>query len=441
MPENDNEAENPERKRDVVGRFLYVCRMRLFVANNAPPCLQLPIALVPSENLTKGELALKHAAGLGHQDSVVPETDPVLDGPLRPVEVGWHPVGGLAGKWFAEQTGLGKMITEKIHKYPDPTQHWAVLVGDFAHQLWMDENFDVIYTNEKIKREEWRTFQVGETRFNDDATRRAGESVIQSIRDRQPGYNLITNNCQTYALQLLDAIKVGVRKEFGTTLAVYERLTGSGKVLDLFDKQEAMDGADGPRPPEENTVSVAQQVMNDNTTQLDAHEQMNRDVTEDEPKEEKEEKEGKFDSMFSRFKNTTLEEVNKRMGKKEHKDQDKNGDREERQSDEESKSQERLEDRQEPRDGDNLIDRKDSKGPEVREVPGVSDEPKEREAQKDNKFGGILSRFSNSKKSDTQEVLEKDVGRKEPNDQEKHRDKGERKEKKLKNAFSRFSRK
>lgn len=38
-----------------------------------------------------------------------------------------------------------------------------------------DENFDVIYTNEKIKREEWRTFQVGETRFNDDATRRAGE--------------------------------------------------------------------------------------------------------------------------------------------------------------------------------------------------------------------------------------------------------------------------
>lgn len=158
MPENDNEAENPERKRDVVGRFLYVCRMRLFVANNAPPCLRLPIALVPSprvaylvkvrnsslliivcrsENLTKGELALKHAAGLGHQDSVVPETDPVLDGPLRPVEVGWHPVGGLAGKWFAEQTGLGKMITEKIHKYPDPTQHWAVLVGDFAHQLWM----------------------------------------------------------------------------------------------------------------------------------------------------------------------------------------------------------------------------------------------------------------------------------------------------------------
>lgn len=87
--------------------------------------------------MNKGELAFKHALGLGRVPNAVPETDPILDGPARPVEVGWHPVGGLAGKWFNEQTGLGKMITDKINKYPDPTQHWAVLVGDYAHQLWM----------------------------------------------------------------------------------------------------------------------------------------------------------------------------------------------------------------------------------------------------------------------------------------------------------------
>jgi hypothetical protein len=143
--------------------------------------------------LNKGEIALKHAVGLGGQPNAVPVTKPVVDGPLRPVEVGWHPVGGFAGKWFAEETGLGKMITEKINKYPDPTQHWAVLVGDYAHQLWMvsgmaiyftgswylirgkDENFDVIYTNAKVDREEWRTFPVGQTRFNDDALRRTGK--------------------------------------------------------------------------------------------------------------------------------------------------------------------------------------------------------------------------------------------------------------------------
>lgn len=104
-----------------------------------------------------------------------------------------------------------------------------------------------------------------------------GESVIQSIRERQPAYNLITNNCQTYALQLLDAIKVGEKKEFGTTLAVYERLKGPGKVKDLFVEIEGP----GARPEDgdslqEGTVSFANQVMHENTTQLDAKEEMER---------------------------------------------------------------------------------------------------------------------------------------------------------------------
>lgn len=274
MSESDKEKEskeeeNGERKRDKVNRFL-------------------------QKNLDKGELALKRAAGLGHTPNVVPVTEPVLDAPPRAVEVGWHPVGGLAGKWFAEETGLGKMITERINRYPDPTQHWAVLVGEYAHQLWMDENFDVIYTNAKINREEWRTFVVGETRFNDDALRRAGESVIQSIREKQPGYNLITNNCQTYALQLLDAIKVGIQKEFGTTLAVYERLTGSGKVADLFQVQvQETQGDPGEQgaPQGQTTVQFAQQVMQDNTTQLDTHDGARGQETAVEPKK----------SFFSRF--------------------------------------------------------------------------------------------------------------------------------------------
>jgi hypothetical protein len=38
---------------------------------------------------------------------------------------------------FAEKTIIGKGITERVGKYPDPTQHWAVIVGDYVHQLWM----------------------------------------------------------------------------------------------------------------------------------------------------------------------------------------------------------------------------------------------------------------------------------------------------------------
>ncbi|KAJ4265966.1 hypothetical protein NW762_003939 [Fusarium torreyae] len=272
--------EEKERKRDKVGDFV-------------------------RKNFNKGELALKHAVGLGQTPNVVPLAQPVVDGPLRPVEVGWHPVGGFAGKWFAEETGLGKMITEKINKYPDPTQHWAVLVGEYAHQLWMDENFDVIYTNAKVDPEEWHTFQVGETRFNDDALRRAGESVIESIRAKQPTYNLITNNCQTYVLQLLDAIKVGVNKEFGTTLAVYERLFGPGKIQDLFAGPERPEEQPQLLPPPEgempehpgrsDTVSFAQNVMNENTNQLDTGRELERH--EDEKKEKKKKK-----GFFSRFK-------------------------------------------------------------------------------------------------------------------------------------------
>ncbi|KAJ4154161.1 hypothetical protein LMH87_010622 [Akanthomyces muscarius] len=236
------------------------------------------------KNINKGELALKRAVGLGAQPNVVPEGEPIHDGEPRPVEIGWHPVGGLAGTWFANNTGLGKMITERINKYPDPTQHWAVLVGDYVHQLWMDESFHVIYINDRIKRDEWKTFSVGQTRFNDDALRRAGETVIATIREKTPAYNLISNNCQTYALQLLDAIKVGARKEFGTTLAVYDRMLGPGKVADLFNKDGQMptDGTDpNVLPPkdgddDENTVGLAQQLMNDHTAQLDTHEQMSK---------------------------------------------------------------------------------------------------------------------------------------------------------------------
>ncbi|KAF4981527.1 hypothetical protein FZEAL_2676 [Fusarium zealandicum] len=366
--------EDKERTRDKVGDFVYAPFLSQVTSSRAPFNLDLSVQAFQTallcclmlishrkKHFNKGELALKHAAGLGQQPNAVPLEEPIVNGPLRPVEVGWHPVGGFAGKWFAEETGLGKMITESINTYPDPTQHWAVLVGDYAHQLWMvslplvaayrglfvdqdtfdkDESFDVIYTNEKINREEWRTFQVGETRFNDDATRRAGEwliiillillafmaiaflfslnslhageSVIQSMREKQPTYNLITNNCQTYALQLLDAIKVGVDKEFGTTLAVYERLIGTGKVKDLFSGDQLQDqiheGAAAPAGP--GAVSFAQQVMNDNTTQLETQEELSRHNRDKEDKMEQDEEESRDRSgkksrktgFFGRFK-------------------------------------------------------------------------------------------------------------------------------------------
>lgn len=89
------------------------------------------------EGFTKGKLMLEHQLGLGAKPNVIPPDEANINGGYRAVEIGWHPVAGFAGKWFAEKTGLGRMITEKINKYPDPTQHWAVLVDEYCHELWI----------------------------------------------------------------------------------------------------------------------------------------------------------------------------------------------------------------------------------------------------------------------------------------------------------------
>jgi stringent starvation protein B len=93
-------------------------------------------------------------------------------------------------------------------------------------------------------------------------------------------YNLISNNCQTYALQLLDAIKAGGDIEFGTTLAIYDRLTGKGKVADLYagsdEPETEPEPEPQPKPSRTDTVTFAQQVMNDNTNQLDTQEEMKK---------------------------------------------------------------------------------------------------------------------------------------------------------------------
>jgi hypothetical protein len=186
-----------------------------------------------------------------------------------------------------------------------------------------------------------------------------GEAVIQQVRSTRPGYNLISNNCQTYVLQLLDAVRVSQVKEFATTAAVYDRLFGAGKVADLFvdaeegntalhlqseipaapvvapieGQQTGVIGATAAQshmlyhhpeallqqgcqdtssgPTRQNSIVFAQQVMNANTTQLNSHDEMHRGVSEstgsgfdEQPCLKSKEKSWskKTSSMFERFK-------------------------------------------------------------------------------------------------------------------------------------------
>ncbi|KIW30199.1 uncharacterized protein PV07_05959 [Cladophialophora immunda] len=260
MTENEPEREQERQsKREVVGSFF-------------------------KDQALKGKLLIQQSLGLGAQPNVIPPSEASVSGDLRVVQIGWHPVAGLGGKWFAEQTGLGKMITKKINHYPDPTQHWAVLVEDYVHQLWMDEHLDIIYINERLKPAEWHTFVVGKTRFNDEALRQASEMTIHQMRTKRPAYNLISNNCQNFALELLNAIQIGAHRQFASAFAIYQRATGKGSIEDLFvdkhpeeqqqnevEEQETDDLNRPPRLQHTSAMQTAQQVMDEQTTKLDRH--------------------------------------------------------------------------------------------------------------------------------------------------------------------------
>lgn len=103
--------------------------------------------------------------------------------------------------------------------------------------------------------------------------------MIHNMRKVRPAYNIISNNCQNYAVSMLDAIQIGAHKEFATSFAVYQAATGAGTIKELFEdkhpeEQQAHELTHDPARPElqrMDTVQNAQQVMDEQTTKLDDH--------------------------------------------------------------------------------------------------------------------------------------------------------------------------
>lgn len=100
--------------------------------------------------------------------------------------------------------------------------------------------------------------------------------TIHNMREKHAAYNLISNNCQNFAVNLLDKVQVGAHKEFATAFTVYQHATGDHEVMDLWqDKQPAEqqkldeDAAEVPKAKRDDTTQVAEQVMKENTTHLD----------------------------------------------------------------------------------------------------------------------------------------------------------------------------
>ena len=99
--------------------------------------------------------------------------------------------------------------------------------------------------------------------------------TIFNMRQKKAAYNLISNNCQNFAMNLLEHIQVGKHKEFATSKAVYNQLLGSGHVKDLFipdDEPEDTTITEGEADQEhDNVMHQAQQVLEQNTSSISVH--------------------------------------------------------------------------------------------------------------------------------------------------------------------------
>lgn len=97
--------------------------------------------------------------------------------------------------------------------------------------------------------------------------------VIFNMRQKKPAYNLISNNCQNFAMALLDHIQTGSHIKFATTMDVYQRATGKGTIKDLFleNPPEEETDTEPAKAEHQSALDHAQQVMDENTTKLDTH--------------------------------------------------------------------------------------------------------------------------------------------------------------------------
>ncbi len=59
--------------------------------------------------------------------------------------------------------------------------------------------------------------------------------TIHNMRQKRAAYNIISNNCQNFAVAMLDSIQIGAHQAFATSFAVYQAATGKGTIKDLFE--------------------------------------------------------------------------------------------------------------------------------------------------------------------------------------------------------------
>jgi hypothetical protein len=145
------------------------------------------------------------SSGLGAGPDVVPK-EPAANqnSGLREVKIGYHPIMG----------GVGKFLDDLSGGMPMYMQHWAVIVGDYYHELNADKDGKNVYQNGKVADAKFRMTDAGYTTWNDRAIADAGPIAIGKM---DAYYRLKDNNCQKFSINLLDIICQVGRRKFHTS--------------------------------------------------------------------------------------------------------------------------------------------------------------------------------------------------------------------------------
>jgi hypothetical protein len=119
----------------------------------------------------------------------IPNGDLIYDAPERQVCICSTPAFGIVGEglqMIADLSGLSGEL--KKGDFPDPTQHWGVLVDNYYHELAAGRNkqnmqVQMIYRNGKKENMQgkWNIVSVGTTHFNDTAIKKAGMFIVFAI--------------------------------------------------------------------------------------------------------------------------------------------------------------------------------------------------------------------------------------------------------------------
>lgn len=81
--------------------------------------------------ISDAKKSLQKTAGLGHKPNVVPDGPASINSDPRRVEIGWHPVAGSAGKWFADSI-IGAQIQQRTKNYPGMVSYSLCILSN-AH--------------------------------------------------------------------------------------------------------------------------------------------------------------------------------------------------------------------------------------------------------------------------------------------------------------------